>query len=212
MGERPCRRKNKGDSRVNIFFYDTETTGLPDWSKPSELPHQPHIVQLAAILANERGSVLGSLNLLVQPNGWSWDENCEAFKTHGITVEHADAAGVREEVAVDIFLDLASRAKLRVGFSETFDRRIIRIALKRYGDEETAEGFWKNMESYCTMWKSKKQFGFPDKKTLAETHAHLFGRPHEKQHTAMGDCQATMRIYYELMRLQSVTEAEPATA
>ena len=34
------------------LFYDTETTGLPDFKAPSEAQHQPHIVQLAALLVD----------------------------------------------------------------------------------------------------------------------------------------------------------------
>ena len=36
-----------------ILFYDTETTGLPLWSQPSEHPDQPRVVQLAALLCDE---------------------------------------------------------------------------------------------------------------------------------------------------------------
>jgi len=34
---------------MTILFYDTETTGLPDFKAPSDAPHQPRIIQLAVI-------------------------------------------------------------------------------------------------------------------------------------------------------------------
>ena len=37
------------------IFYDTETTGIPLFSEPSEHPGQPHIVQLAACLVDQQG-------------------------------------------------------------------------------------------------------------------------------------------------------------
>ncbi|MCK4621311.1 MAG: hypothetical protein KAT62_03750 [Desulfuromonadales bacterium] len=47
-----------------VIFYDTETTGLPDWKNPSGGETQPHIVQIGAILADEDTKrVLGSVDL-----------------------------------------------------------------------------------------------------------------------------------------------------
>lgn len=37
---------------MKAIVYDTETTGLPLFSQPSEDPRQPHIVQLAAIVVD----------------------------------------------------------------------------------------------------------------------------------------------------------------
>ena len=45
-----------------LFFYDTETSGLPDWKSPSEAEHQPHIVQAAgAIVDSESRETIASV-------------------------------------------------------------------------------------------------------------------------------------------------------
>ena len=52
------------------MFFDTETTGLPDWKSPSDAEHQPHMIQFASMLF--RGEqLLMSVNALVRPDGWS---------------------------------------------------------------------------------------------------------------------------------------------
>lgn len=91
---------------MKILFFDTETTGLPLFREPSEDPRQPHIVQIAAMLIDGLPSgpvVLGQMNRLVQPEGWAWSEDDEAFKTHGITVERAMDEGVSEAKALEEF-------------------------------------------------------------------------------------------------------------
>ncbi|MGT2505722.1 hypothetical protein [Cupriavidus basilensis] len=55
-----------------ILFYDTETSGLPQWSLPSEDPSQPHITQIAAELHDEdTGTTLAFMDLLIRPDGWT---------------------------------------------------------------------------------------------------------------------------------------------
>jgi hypothetical protein len=41
---------SQGSARVNILYFDTETTGLPRPSQPLNHPSQPHITQLGFIL------------------------------------------------------------------------------------------------------------------------------------------------------------------
>lgn len=122
---------------MKILSFDTETTGLPDWSQPSESPQQPHLVEIAAILFDDDGAEIESFHALVQPDGWEWDADNEAFKTHGITVEQCMADGIKEPEAVAQFLALHARADMRVAHNESFDARILRIALKRYGDGDS---------------------------------------------------------------------------
>lgn len=133
---------------MKILVFDTETTGLPEWSQPSEAPQQPHLVEIAAILFDDSVQV-ETFHALVKPAGWEWDADNEAFKTHGITVERCMAEGIPESEAVAGFLALHAKADMRVGHNESFDARILRIALKRYGngafDKETGSPFWTQM-------------------------------------------------------------------
>ena len=83
-----------------ILFYDTETTGLPDFKAPSEAPHQPHIVQLAALLVDpDSRQTIASMDVIVRPAGWTIPG--EVAAVHGITTERAEAVGVQEKLAVD---------------------------------------------------------------------------------------------------------------
>ncbi len=97
------------------LVYDTETTGLPDWSQPSESPQQPHLVEIAALLF-DGSTEIEAFHALVKPDGWAWDADNEAFKTHGITVERCMDEGIPEPEAVARFLALhAVRAEVAHG-------------------------------------------------------------------------------------------------
>jgi DNA polymerase III subunit epsilon len=50
-----------------LLFFDTETTGLPDFRAPSDAPQQPHLVQLACILATDEGETLERWQTIVKP-------------------------------------------------------------------------------------------------------------------------------------------------
>jgi len=95
------------------LFFDTETSGLPLFSEPSEDPRQPHIVQLAAALVNlDTREVLEELNVIIKPDGWEIPD--EVAVIHGITTERALAEGIPEIEALDRFLALNARAEVRI--------------------------------------------------------------------------------------------------
>lgn len=207
-----------------ILVYDTETTGIPDWKEPSESPQQPHLVEIAAILIDTTTlAVRDFFSAIIRPDGWSWDENDEAFKAHGITMEQALAEGIPEADALAQYLAMWKQADLRVGHNESFDARLLRIAIKRYGHgahppldsqearDELADRF-KPAPAYCTMNTSKAVMKIPatpamirsgkgkwfKPPNLNEAHRHFFGRPHDNAHRALSDAEACARIYLAL--------------
>lgn len=87
------------------LFFDCETTGLPLFNEPSEHPDQPHMVQLAAVLADlETEKAIASMDVIIRPDGWTIPDDVAAI--HGITTEHAMAVGVPEELALYLFMEL----------------------------------------------------------------------------------------------------------
>lgn len=207
-----------------ILPYDTETTGLPDWTQPSEAPQQPHLVEIAALLF-DGGTEIDAFHALVKPNGWTWDADNEAFKTHGITIERCMDEGIPEPEAVACFLALHARADMRVAHNESFDARILRIAFKRYGhgasgwdmltqDERDAiADTFKSRPTYCTCNAAKPIMKLPPTPKMAanprfrnshkppnlqEAHQHFLGEPFEGAHGAMEDARACARVYFAM--------------
>lgn len=202
-----------------ILPYDTETTGLPLWNLPSEHPDQPHIVQLAAELCVEAtGETIQEMNVIIRPDGWVIPT--EASDVHGITTERAMDEGIPADEAIDMFIDLWARGDQRVGHNESFDMRLVRIALMRHarysgevmpgpnGDVPFAD-YWKQAPAYCTQGNSVKiinlpptekmkkarRFG-PKSPNLGEAYQFFTGKPLDGAHDAMVDVRAAKAVYY----------------
>ena len=185
---------------MNIgIVFDTETTGLPDWKSPSEAEHQPHLVQLAAHQVDlDTGKILQSMDVIVKPDGWEIPK--EVSDIHGITQEHALAVGIPEKLALEMFLALLG-GRVRIAHNTTFDNRIIRIATKRYSDEETINR-WHEGKYECTGLLSKPimqmlpkgKYGFKMPK-LEEAYKHFTGKDLQNAHSAIADCNACLEVY-----------------
>jgi DNA polymerase-3 subunit epsilon len=197
-----------------ILFYDTETTGLPDFKAPSDAPHQPHIVQLAAILIDPVTRIERAIvDLIVKPDGWTIPD--EVAVIHGITTETATSCGVPEQAAVALFIALKAQTAIEVAHNVSFDRRIMRIAMLRMGLARDEVEAMEGGESYCTMRSSTSiinlsptarmtaaGFSKPKPPKLSECVKHFFGEDLEGAHNALNDVRACARVYFHLQALR----------
>lgn len=181
------------------IFYDFETTGLPLFDQPSDDPRQPHIVQLAAMMVDlDSKKAIQSIDVIVRPDGWEIPQ--EVVDVRGITTEHAADVGVSERVVTSMLLDMIG-SRLRVAHNESFDARIMRIALKRHFNDEVADQ-WKAGESECTMKLDKVARSLGKNPKLIEAYEHYFGKPLEGAHNAMVDTLACRDVYFAMKQAE----------
>lgn len=187
-----------------ILFFDTETSGLPVWHEPSGGDNQPHLVQLAARFVDaDTRKVLQTLDVCIAPDGW--DVPQEVVDIHGLDAEHLGAIGVPEGEALSAFMHLWAKADVRVGHSERFDARIIRIALKRYVSDWAADE-WKAGAAECTGLLARPAFGLKGCRIpkLTDTYEHFVGEPLEDAHSALADTDACLAIYFAMQDEEEV--------
>lgn len=196
--------------------FDTETTGLPMFSEPSEHPSQPHIVQLAALLIDlDTRKTIQSMDVIIRPEGWTIPDEVAAI--HGITTEHASDVGIPEKVAVAMFMELWG-GRLRIAHNEPFDARILRIAQLRSPElfPESKQLAWKEGKAECTQRLATPICKLPptDKMraagrnhhksaNLSEAYQHFTGKPLENAHSALADVEACIAVYFAIQKLKA---------
>lgn len=194
---------------MNLFF-DTETSGLPLWREPSDTPGQPHLLQLACILADDDGTEIESWQTLVKPYPGCVIAD-EAFKAHGISHSKAMDEGIDAAIAVDALMDLAGRADLMIGHNVSFDVRIMRITTAR------SHGFkWEpRIPTFCTMRAATPicnlpptekmiaaGFNKPKSPNLGECIRFFFNEELEGAHDALVDVRACKRVYHAIQKMK----------
>lgn len=203
-----------------ILFYDTETTGLPLFSEPSEDPRQPHIVQLAAKLVDsDTRKTIASIDLIARPDGWTIPD--DVADIHGITTQHALAVGVPERLIVEALLHLyeckGGQPVTRCGHNESFDARMVRIAMMRFGLAGPDE--WKVGASWCTALMSTPIMKLPPTERmvatgrkgpkmpkLSEAYKFFTGKELENAHSALADVDACAAVHWAIQDRFPVTD------
>lgn len=177
-----------------ILFIDVETTGLCR-TLPDLDPRQPHLVEVAASLVDERNKTHSEMSQIVRPDGWTIPPETTAI--HGITTEEALAKGCPVVRVLEDLLRLARRADLLVAHNVAFDHQVVRIALARFLPVELP--WWNLRPRFCTMDGARRACGLGK---LGLAYEAMCGRRHETQHQALGDCDAARGIFFALKHRQ----------
>lgn len=192
-----------------ILFFDTETTGLANWKQPDNHPSQPRLVQLGAILTEDDGSVVRTIGVIVKPEGFVIPT--EASDVHGITTEVALKHGIAQFDAITLMAQMVNRADKVVAHNYKFDKVVIN---REFIEEEYQ--YLNDSKAFCTMeattdicrlphtskwFPGKSKYKWPK---LEEAYFALFGEALVGAHDALNDVRATMRVYFELKRLERV--------
>lgn len=165
------------------IIFDTETTGLtlhPD----APTVQQPRIIEFGAVLLSlEDGSVLDSINILIDPEE---PITAEITKITGIT--DADVKG--QPKFAEAFPQIAAffeRAQAMVAHNLPFDKSIVKIACDRAG----ATMVWPSRGT-CTVGLYREAWGRNPK--LTELYADVMGEPLEQTHRALDDVMAMVEV------------------
>lgn len=183
------------------LVFDTETSGLPLWSEPSDHPGQPHVVDLACSLYDAAGVEIERYDTIINPGVEIPDD---VAQIHGITTDMARQLGVAPADALRNFLGMVRSAVVIVGHNVSFDIRMMRIMAAR----ELGEKLDCPLPEFCTMrrttnlvkvLKAKPRFSEDWKwPNLSEATQHFFNEPHVDAHRARPDCDAAARIFFHL--------------
>lgn len=180
------------------LYYDTETTGLPPRGPSPSLTDCPSVVQLAAILLDDDGSELHSINTIIQPSGWEVDPGASAI--HGITTERAASVGIPGIIAFGFFSNLARLATETVAHNIVFDSKLMRWEMERLGKP----AIHNQLPQVCTMLlttpicRIPNAFGKYKWPKLTEAYEHFFGETFSNAHDALADVRACIRIHQHL--------------
>jgi len=180
---------------MSIIVFDTETTGLlGPMAMGVEL--QPHCIEFHGIKLNDSLEVIDTLSFRSKPPVPITEG---ASRVNGITNEML----VNEQPFAHHFISLAKffcGTETTVGHNIMFDKMILYWELVRL--DMTLNFPWP-MQAICTVETCQKQLGH--RQTLADMHERLFGTNFTGAHTAMGDCEVTMKCFIEFVKRGVIT-------
>jgi len=186
-----------------ILFFDTETTGKADFRSEPDAPHQPRLVQFAALLCNERGETVSSVDLIVRPEGFTIPDSASSI--HGITTEIATKNGVDCSVARSIYRRWWEASSVVVAHNIQFDLLIMDGELFRKAGGRKPWG--EVRDTFCTMEAMTPICNIPGPygpkwPKLQEAHKHAFGKEFDGAHDALADARACKDLYFWILSRQ----------
>ena len=191
------------------LFWDTETTGMFDFKKPSDAEGQPRMIQIAALLVNDAKQMMSCFSLLIKPDGWIVP--AEATAISGIVTEDCEKFGVPIDHAMEAFWLALSVADMTVAHNHSFDQKVIRGEAKRMQSGAPYLGplrEWRDnlKPQFCTMQMATERCKLPKASgragykwpKLEEAYEILCGKKMTGAHDAWTDARACAAVYFKL--------------
>lgn len=183
------------------LYFDTETSGKADFKASPLALHQPRIVQLGAVLEDNDGKEVSSINLIATPDGFEIPE--EASAIHGITQMQAVLFGISIRRMMLLFKEFWAMADRVVAHNIDFDLFMLdiefsRLGMPKYGDPKDIFCTMKLMTPICKLPKTYKSrdpddpYKWPN---MQEAHLHATGANFDGGHDAMADVRACGRVF-----------------
>lgn len=191
-------------------FFDTETTGLPNYNLDIVDPAQPRVLQFAALLTDAEGNEVSAFKCPIKPDGWEVDERLEvngkktAFAIHGLTNDYLNKYGVSMKTALIMFRMFQNQSQIKIAHNYRFDGFLLKGEHQRIGMDAGPD-----IEKFCTM-KAMTEimklpptdkmvgagFTWPKSANLAEAYKFCTGKTHEKAHDALADVKAAKEVFF----------------
>lgn len=198
---------------MNILFYDTETSGLPNRNRALTHPSQPKVTQLG-FLYEENGKDAFAFDHLIKPSGPDWQIGPQATVLTGITREMCEESGVPIAEAMDTFIDYAANADVIICHNVAFDSLLLQMEAARLDPEMETKAIFEGAPHVCTMLAAMPICRLPkrDRKTgfkwpkLEEAIWHFFNEKIDGAHDAMVDITATRRLFRHLCNIGAMDE------
>lgn len=185
----------------HVFFFDTETTGLPrDFKAPASADgNWPRMVQIAWIVTDKNGVTISEKSIIIKPVGFTIPP--EAARIHHITQERALAEGMPLHEALDWFFADYKQCAHVVNHNAAFDVPVLMSEVLRINYPLAP----RSVTHHCTKAASTPVCMIPGPRghkwpTLQELHGFLFGAPFSDAHDALVDVRATAKCFWELKR------------
>lgn len=169
---------------------------MANFNLPSSHPSQPRLVQLAAILTNDVGEEISTINLLVKPEGFCISEG--AAKIHGISTDHATQFGIPARAAIGIFVHMARTAETLHAYNIKFDTIVMEGEILRIDkmpnpfSDKPRICEMEAMTQICKIPGTRGGYKWP---SLTESHIQATGKEFANAHDALGDVRAMIAVH-----------------
>lgn len=174
--------------------FDTETSGLFDFSKPADAPGQPRLAALSLVKCTPGFAITDQKLFYIKPDGWTMEPGAQAV--NGLSQEFLLEHGMPITEALDAYEAVIKEGRAFIAFNAQFDTKVMRAEFRRAGRPD----FFESTPNLCVMRKcigvckipkaNGRGYKFPK---LAEAMAH-FKLPQPEAHTAAGDALSAVMI------------------